>query len=217
MIIELPKKIQMPYISIADGYLIIDQLMRFEDLMYELTYALKKKQCVYCGKRLKRNNKTIDHRYPRDSGGVSITNNLFPCCVDCNIAKSNLTHKQFLEYRELMPKRQKAFYKEAKKQKQRSFAKIGYVLPKKWVEFMNINDVVYQKANFDLHGKNYYRILEFYNTYHNLPRPIIVDMENKLLDGYNILMFAREFNIQHIPVIKLENVVVIKYPRTGEN
>ena len=212
MIIELPKKIQMPYVSIVDGYLIIEQLVRYEDLMYELTYALKKKQCVYCGKRLKKNDRTLDHRYPRDSGGVSITDNLFPCCLDCNIHKGNLTHKEYLQFRHMGPKKQKSFQKELKKQKQKIFGKIGYVLPNKWVEFISIENIKFQKATYNFHGKKYYRILEFYKLYNKLPRPIIVDMENQLLDGYNILMFAHEFNIQYVPVIKLENVIVIKYP-----
>ena len=87
MIMELPKKFEFPFAKVKGGILEIYRLERFEDLMYELTYALKKKRCVYCGKKLKRTNSTLDHRYPRDTGGISITNNLFPCCSKCNSNK----------------------------------------------------------------------------------------------------------------------------------
>ena len=50
---------------------------------------------------MKKNKRTLDHRYPRDTGGVSITNNLFPCCHKCNTAKGNLTHKEFLDCRDM--------------------------------------------------------------------------------------------------------------------
>ena len=52
-------------------------------------------------------------------------------------------------------------------------------------------------------------MLYFYKKYQKLPRPIIVDKNNKLLDGYNIIVFANDFNIKKIPVIKLENVELV--------
>ena len=35
------------------------------------------------------------------------------------------------------------------------------------------------------------------------------DKDNQLLDGYNAFMFAKKFRIQHIPVIRLENVILV--------
>lgn len=217
MIIELPKKINIPFVDIADGHLIIEQMPRYEDLMYELTYAQKKKKCVYCGVRLRECNRTLDHRYPRDTGGVSITNNLFPCCHKCNSAKGNLTHKEYLESRDLLKRERREYVKELRKQKEEILGRIGYILPTDWVEYIDLNEIKYQKPSYDFRGKKYYRILEFYNQYKKLPRPIVVDKENQLLDGYNIIIFAKDLNIQYIPVIKLENVVVIKYHANEEN
>lgn len=96
MNIELPRKFNLPFVRIEEEQLILDYVRRYEDLMYELTYAQKEKRCIYCGKKLNKNNRTIDHLYPRCTGGISITNNLFPCCSPCNEDKGNLTHDEYL-------------------------------------------------------------------------------------------------------------------------
>ena len=177
--------------------------------MYELTYALKKKRCVYCGKKLKCTNSTLDHRYPRDTGGISITNNLFPCCSKCNSNKGNLTHEEYLNARDLSKRDKKEYIKKLYKYREKTMKKIGFKLPKKWVTWEDINRINYKKTYPELRGKRYCKILEFYQKYKKLPRPIIVDKNNQLLDGYNIVLFARDFKIKQIPVIKLENVELI--------
>lgn len=211
---ELPVKFNLPFAEVTkDGQLIIEQVIRYEDLMYELAYALRKKKCVYCGKKLRKLECTIDHKYPRATGGVSIVNNLFPCCTKCNSEKGNLQHDDFLWYKEIdNEKIKKNYLKQYDKQKERELQQLGYILPSEWVQLENVNDIIYKSPEYDLRGKKYYRILEFYNKYKNLPRPIIVDKEKKLLDGYNLILFAKDFDIPQIPVIKLENVVVIRYP-----
>ena len=209
MIMELPKKFKFPFAEVKDGILEIYRLERFEDLMYELTYALKKKRCVYCGKKLKRTNSTLDHRYPRDTGGISITNNLFPCCSKCNSNKGNLTHEEYLNARDLSKRDKKEYIKKLYKYREKTMKKIGFKLPKKWVTWEDINRINYKKTYPELRGKRYCKILEFYQKYKKLPRPIIVDKNNQLLDGYNIVLFARDFKIKQIPVIKLENVELI--------
>lgn len=88
---------------------------------------------------------------------------------------------------------------------------IGYILPNDWVDYMEVNEVKYRQASHEFHGKKYYRLSEFYNKYKKLSRPIIVDSKNQLLDGYNVVVFAKEFGIQYIPVVKLENVTVLNY------
>ena len=98
MIMDLPKKFYFyDYARVDDYNLYIYRLERFEDLMYELAYATRKRRCVYCGKKLKMTNSTMDHRYPRDTGGVSIVNNLYPTCPLCNSHKSNYLHQEFIK------------------------------------------------------------------------------------------------------------------------
>ena len=209
MLLELPKKFKHPIAEIADDTLMIFRLERFEDLNYELTYAIKKKKCIYCDERLRIKNRTLDHRYPRATGGVSITNNLFPCCSKCNSKKSNMTHKEFLVFKELDKEDRQQYVELVGKYKEKILKRIGYVLPNKWVEYIAVEDVKYRKIKYFFHGKKFCRITEFYGKYKHLPRPIIVDKENNLLDGYNAFMFAKEFGIQQIPVIRLENVILI--------
>ena len=43
MIMELPEKFEFPFAKVKGGILEIYRLERFEDLMYELTYALRKR------------------------------------------------------------------------------------------------------------------------------------------------------------------------------
>lgn len=108
MIMELPKKFRLPFAEVKKETLVIYKLMRYEDLMYGLTYAIKKRRCIYCGKKLSKKSSTLDHRYPRATGGISITDNLFPCCSQCNSAKGDYTHEEFQELKELSKKEQEA-------------------------------------------------------------------------------------------------------------
>lgn len=82
------------------------------------------------GKKLKRTNSTLDHRYPRDTGGISITNNLFPCCSKCNSDKSNLTHEEYLKVRSVSKKDRKKHVKQFTKYREKIMRKIGFKLPK---------------------------------------------------------------------------------------
>ena len=211
MIMELPNKFKRPYAEIAQGELMLEQMIRFEDLVYDLTYAIKKKRCVYCGKRLKKKDCTVDHRYPRATGGISITNNLFPCCVKHNSDKGNLTHKEYLVAGNLSKTQRKEYEKDLRKDKQSILDRNGFILPTKWVEYIDVAEIKYKKPTYEFRGKKYHQILEFYHQHKKLPRPIVVDKENHLLDGYNILAFAKDFEIQYIPVVKLENVIVLRY------
>lgn len=211
MIMELPKKrkIKMPYAEIRQDVLIIFDLCRYEDMIYELTYATNQKICAYCGKRLRKYDRTLDHIYPRVTGGVSIINNLIPACSRCNSEKGNLNFEEYLEFKEkYSKKKQKDFLKDCYKRKEQKLKNIGYDLPSSWVMYEKIENINYTKPKYEFRGKKYYRIVEFYKRYKHLPRPIIVDRNNQLLDGYNLLMFATERKIRKVPIIRLDNVVL---------
>lgn len=207
MNMELPKRFQNSAIRINGNVLEIHHSISFEELMYELTYALKGQQCIYCGEKLNGKNRTLDHRYPRDTGGISITNNLFPCCSECNPHKGNLTHVEYLKMKKLPELEKKQYRKKIEKQKVKIMKEIGFILPKKWIIVINSNHVSYRDPKEVIRGKRYTKIREFYKKYGTLPRPIVVDRNNQLLDGYNILLFAKDFKIKVIPAVKLENVV----------
>ena len=208
MIIQIPTKFSLlPIAEVKNGNLLIYQLTRFEDLMYELTYACKKRRCTYCGKKLTQKNSTLDHRYPRDTGGISNTDNLYPCCPKHNSEKGNLTHEEYLKVQRLPKKERKKYLNTIARYREKTFKKIGFVLPKKWVIYEDINKIKYPKKQI-LRGKKYHRIVEFYQRYKKIPRPVIVDRNNYILDGYNIIIFANDFRIKKIPVVKLNNVIV---------
>lgn len=208
MIMDLPKKIYIEnYAKAEGGILYIYRLERFEDLMYEITYATREHICIYCGKKLTLKNSTLDHRYPRATGGVSIVNNLYPTCTSCNSHKSDCLHHQYLKICKMSNADKKKEIKKYRKHAEKIMKKIGYMLPKKWVETIDITDINCQQPSFlDLRGKKYHRIVAFWNENHKLPRPVVLDKNNVLLDGYNIIIFARDFNISTIPCIRLENV-----------
>jgi len=58
-------------------------------------------------------------------------------------------------------------------------------------------------------SKKYSKIETFYNAYQHLPYPIVVDRNNYLIDGFLVLMFAKNNNITRVPTIVLENVEVV--------
>lgn len=209
MNILLPsKKFRTHNAEVINSELLIYDNLRFEDLMYELTYASKKCICSYCGKRLKNNTRTMDHGFPRATGGISITNNLFPCCADCNSKKGDLTHDEFLHYLKLNPVEQKQYRYQLLAYRERIFSTKGFKLPKKWITYMSTLLIVYKVPATTYKGKKFYRISEFYQKYTKLPRPIIVDRNLQLLDGYNTLLFAQERKLKEVPVIILDNVIL---------
>ena len=208
MIIELPKKFYSQFAICEENILYIRSLIGLENLMYDLTKALKRKKCVYCGKKLNKSNYTLDHRYPRNTGGISITNNLFPCCDTCNSAKSNLTHSEYLSLLKVTTIDRKKILKKINEHNQKIFKTIGFKLPKEWVIFESICKIRFINPKKFTRGKKYRSIEQFYSLYKKLPRPIIVDKNYFLLEGYNLLLFAKDNGISEIPIIIMENVEV---------
>ena len=206
MIMELPKKFKSQCVSCTERGLIIHQLMRYEELMYNLTKAIRGKNCVYCGKRLKNIDYTLDHRYPKETGGISITNNLFPCCDICNTAKGNFTHIEYLEILRLSKKEREEAIIHIHEKNDMIIKSIGFKLPSEWITFEKLDNINFRNPKCYSKGKKYSIISDFYSINKKLPRPIIIDNNNVLLQGYNLILFARENEISEIPAIKLENV-----------
>jgi len=53
-------------------------------------------QCVYCGETYELHELTLDHVRPRTFGGQTFTNNLVPCCHQCNQAKGSKNWLQWM-------------------------------------------------------------------------------------------------------------------------
>lgn len=54
-------------------------------------------ECFYCQQPLTDKNRTLDHYYPRSSGGLQHIDNLRLCCMSCNDAKKNMPPEEFIE------------------------------------------------------------------------------------------------------------------------
>lgn len=228
MIIELPKKFERnenrySFARIRDGVLEIKGDVDFEKLMVELTYALKgRTQCYYCRQPVHAKKITIDHLYPSDFGGVTITNNLEPACYKCNSSKSNMNQFEFNVWRTINSKEeQKAFYHRtvARKKRLKKDPKVrrGYDLPRKWVKYIKL-EYVHKISKTDNRGsEKFKRMFTFARRYKKLPRPIVISSNYILLDGETAYAVAKDLHFVEVPVIILENVVVLRWYAYQQN
>ncbi len=54
--------------------------------------------CYYCKRKFKPGELTMDHKIPLSRGGMSIKENLVPCCKECNSKKKYLLPIEWEEY-----------------------------------------------------------------------------------------------------------------------
>lgn len=211
MIIELPDKFCYGnQARIVDGILKIPSTACVREYMYKLTVATKGKECWYCGKQLKKEEITMDHLYPQDLGGPTIPNNLAPACAECNTKKTNLTEKQYRHILDAPDDKKKLIKHKFLAINEQAKVKSGYYLPKEWITSKKIGNILvtlYMNENYL--GKKYKKIETFYHQYGHLPYPIVVDKNYYLLDGFLVLIFAKNNNITSVPTIVLENVEIV--------
>ena len=219
MNIALPKKFfysagERDRAFVDKGILYIEGRINFEDLMYSITYSMKGyDKCLYCGKELLSNKRTLDHMYPRYFGGVSITDNLIPCCHSCNSTKSCLTTEQFLYWRKIQSrgKRERTFNSMVTTNERRYQA--SFILPREWISYYDISEVLKQ-ITFDKVSRATVanqKIEMFYFKYHHYPKPIIVTSNGWVFAGIHILYHAMRHDISTIQAIILDNVVHISH------
>ena len=213
MNIELPEQnlILSKRTYIEDGVLKIKRNVSFADLMYEFTYRIKGKKCAYCGLPLDESNMTIDHIYPRDFGGPTITNNLNPCCKICNEKKSNMTIKEFKVFKKLKSEDSKREYKRLIRKCQEKTRESGeYILPEGWISETNIEEIiVIINLSDDYKGRKYKLLQEYYKRYGIIKYPIVVDKNGFLLDGFLSLMLAKNLKIKEVRTVVIDNVEII--------
>ena len=227
MIIELPKKhiiLSDEKGEVKDGILYLHRNM-FEEAMFELTYILHGHVCYYCNKPItgiedkeKQEGvlwKSLDHLIPREFGGVSITNNLRPCCSVCNRKKGSMYPNEFNQFRHIVKcksiRERKAKLKDFNEelsfiQTKRKYGELPS-LPEEWLEQGNHKSVYVNFRLEDPIGTVYNKIARFYRKYKRIPYPIVVSANKFLLDGFNSILFMKIEGIKKIDVIKLENVI----------
>lgn len=216
MIIRLPKKFAYidkkgnGYAYVKNETLYIKGNVNFKDLMYKLTYALKgSDRCLYCGTILTNRKRTIDHMYPQSLGGVSITDNLLPCCKKCNLDKRDMTYKQFQEWRKIKGKTEKEiFFQKCIKENYGVIKKGRFLVKRGWITKIDVTDLLEYISLRNISDYKYKKTESYFNKFRQYPRPIIVSENGWLIEGKRNLMHAKLHRRTKVCAIVLENVIV---------
>ena len=217
MIIEIPQG----YTFVKDGSIIAfeengilkiyGRRGKFQDVMYYLTYELKgRDKCYYCGKQIEVPSQiTLDHIHPVSLGGPTIPQNLLPACRKCNGRKENMTPEQFQAYKNLVDDEQRKMFLQEYLNVKAFQERWVHILPEDWISQTTISDLLVLMDLTDTNTRKYKRIKEYYLRCKQFSKPIIVDSQNFVLDGFTAVLYAKNNKIKKIPAIILENVAVI--------
>ncbi len=193
---------------IRESVLEVNEGTSFNNLMYALTYRMKgKRYCKYCGQYLQKEKITLDHIWPKDLGGPTITTNLNPTCCKCNSDKANMTMEEYTVYQKMSKSDKTNFMRDLYLRHEKIKHERGFILPRDWGEIIPLEEVNLGRIPKDV---NIELVEQFYKTYKNLRKPIVVDRNGFLLDGLRVFMFARRIQIRHIPAIILDNVEIVR-------
>ena len=217
MIIELPKEYeyrgdnQKILAEVVHGELIVCGRVPFRKIMYDLTYALKGRQtCYYCGKKIPPNKSTLDHIYPKDIGGPTVPNNMEISCEHCNCEKGNMTYAQYLEYRSLDSKEQSKLKVFVARHREQMRLNHKYEIPEEWITNIELSSIIVEwlfKEKYK--GEKYKNIKEFYEKYGCFQKPIVVNSNNYLFDGFTQMVYARDIGLKTVPAIVIENIKIL--------
>lgn len=220
MIIELPEKFlfkeerQGQLAFVENGILKMTKHSSFRKIMIELTYQIRgKEECQFCHKTVTKDGikMTIDHMFPQDLGGPTITNNLIPACSVCNNEKRNMTCEQYEIFLQKETDKEKKVYLDKLKEYQDTLRQNKiYQIPEEWLSETTIEDIILNINLAENYREKRYKSYErYYLTFGILKCPIILDRNNFLLDGFLQVMLAKNYNIKSVPTIEIENVEVM--------
>jgi len=199
---------------VEDGILKIDsRYVYWEEMMYDLAYKLNKTSgCLYCNRSFKKKDLTLDHIFPRNYGGISISNNLLPSCEECNGMKGCLDGNEFwkMKKRETQAERDD-FREKIIREKERIRYITGFILPDNWVEYCDIDDLKIREF-YNINHTESQKLRDnkkYIEKYNHFKRPIIVDKNYWVLDGYNWYLAGKQKGYETVPIVRLENVELI--------
>ena len=190
-----------------DGILYLYRSTAFKEVMYEMTYNIYGKTCMYCHKNPAT---TIDHRIPQDFGGPTITDNLYPTCSKCNNLKSNMYEDEFREFLKLEDKYERAKFVKSLigLQEDRRFGVVPS-LPSEWLVKEKRN-VLWVKFYMDEPlGSKYRRIKRALNQNKTFKTSVTYSKNFVVVDGFNVIFLAKEENRKDFDQIWIENLVVL--------
>ena len=194
---------------IENGKLYIDGSVNYESIMYSLAYSIYGyNRCFYCGVELNATNRTLDHMFPRMWGGISIPNNLRPCCKKCNIKqKHDMTYNQYKNWLKLRSDKERAkYYEHAISSNMERLRKGKIILPKQWLTQYDITNLL---RHMDLRRikKDDQNVKMWFDQSHTYCKPIIVSSDGWMYKGAHILYHARNHGITKVPAVVLDNVI----------
>ena len=173
-----------------------------EALMRELTYVLKgRNRCYYCGCVLTSKNRTIDHMFPRNWGGITIPDNLVPCCMRCNNRKGNLTAEQYKKWLTLPDNAKKDFRTKSIQENERFVEHGKLLLNPKWIDYANVAELS-KRFSAD-------RRKRFVNNNKKVKSTDVIYLCNQgkwVPKGLDVLDDAVKGKRKTVPVIRLSNV-----------
>lgn len=204
---------------VKNGVLIIEAGIKFRNVMLDITKALYENdmRCAYCNNIIPREKVTIDHKIPQSLGGPTIPENLCIACQKCNNEKGALIDEEYEEWKSIKNVQKRVTYRKKAYEQHNLIRKTinkGMYVPKEWLQKNFETNKIITGLFFEKNRKklnlqekvHYNRIKEQLNRYGTFAEPIIIDQNNRLLDGAYMYCIAMEQNIEKVPVIKLENV-----------
>ena len=69
--------------------------------------------------------------------------------------------------------------------------------------------IIKVKINKKYKKKKYQKIVKYYEKYQHFQKPIIIDRNGFVLNGFLAVMYAKNTGIKKLPVIQLDNVEII--------
>ena len=209
MNIPLPKNfIYEDIATVKDGILYFHSLLSFNAVMYEIKYAITEDLvCRYCGQKLTRKSASIDHIYPVFLGGPYVPNNFCISCHPCNLEKDILLEEDFKYYSTLSYKAKLRYKAEYKNKVHTELLYKTPVIPDNWYSYEKVDDII-PVHDSKLTKKTMNKARTLYHQYKRIPTPIIVDKNYLLLSGFVWYKVAQQNNLEKVPIIVLENVVL---------
>lgn len=195
---------------INDGILYLRYGQSFQGAMYALTYFMKGRHfCYYCKKSFPRNEITMDHMYPRSTGGPTIPQNIIPACKGCNTTKADMTKNQFLRYLSLHSEVEQSLFASKMRNLKDDYKSIGmFEIPIEWITPIRVCKIHTSIDFANLSDSKFKKVKAYYEEHHSFQHPIILDRNLYSLDGFYILFVAKACEVPVIPAIVLDNVEI---------
>lgn len=199
------------YAYVANGTLYVEGYVNFEHLMYNLSYTLNGYgRCHYCGCTLTSSNRTLDHVHPRSWGGISLPDNLVPCCRSCNNEKTDMTPEQYEKFKKIRKSdKEHAFYYQCIIENTNFMKSKKFLLPEDWVTMYDASKLIEALSFRFLEKSKMEKLEDYFKRVKQYPHPIVVSSNGWLFKGKHILYHARKIHRPVVPAIVLENVEVI--------